>query len=863
MVQQMKLKSARLENIFCYDQLDIELQNGVSVFAGANGSGKSSFLEAVFFVLFGSSTNTITGRSLNEVLRQGEKKGFIEAEFELGDHQYNIHLAIKKTGDRVGADGNHCVLKRDDGEEWTGVKIITAEIESLLHMDSEDFANCLYVRQGEVNRLIDASSKDRQSIIDRLLRLTKIDEYEKRLKDAMTATKRRNTLLQGSLSIIRQELEQLEAMSLASDKAQQERTLAEIARKQQAIEVVIRDEENQLQELESSKSSLEQAVEQLQQIKIQYQSDRDSLTQRGEEEQSLRDEISNLEAEFRDIQTALTLVQQESWWPSSDVEASLKNLVEIDQAEFSQLDEALQSKREELAAIRARRQGQEEIQQSVQRELEQRKSQIEQSRIDFEQQQIALESLQQNDMDAHADLEQHEIELTTTLQQKQSEQQTSKEQLAREETKLQGYCEEQERSEKLLEQGKCPTCHQPVSAETLSQHTGHLDQQIVETQQQCQNLNDQIADLAKEIEKLESQATTLKSVQKQKSQWVEAKQQFEKQQQDTIQLEQQLTDLSSKLSDLVKQEEVLTESGRSSREQRDQLEQKLEKLKAGQQILLHQKQTEERIQSKRQHQRDFLQITESKRKDLNELEAKFNDLREQYGTLNYEELQANIEKHEQQLLVHKQSLNGFQAERDQVQNELGRIETQLKQLAKLKEEQKTLNLKEGQLAALDEEIQQLQQLYSDVKLSQRQKNLSALNFYFNNFFKLMDPGAAYDSVRLSDNFDIEVIRSNDAIMSPSIMSGGERALINLALRAAIHRVISEAGGMLLPLFFDEPTVFLDENHIQQLERLFENLGQTVGQVVVVSHEASLVESADHEYLVSKDGNNIGQIEKVR
>lgn len=861
MVQQLRLKMTKLENIFCYDQLEVDLQSGVSVFAGANGSGKSSFLEAIFFVLFGSSTNTITGRSLNEVLRQGEKKGFIEADFDFGDHQYNLHLAIKKSGERVMADGSHCLLKRNDGQEWSGVKEITKQIEMLLHMDSEDFANCLYVRQGEVNRLIDASSKDRQSIIDRLLRLTKIDDYEKRLKDAMTATRRRSTLLQGSLTTIRQELEQLEAMNLSSEKAQQEKTLAETGRKQKAVEVAIRDEERRLEELESSKETFEKALEQLQQIKTQYQTLKDEVSQRGDEEQMFRDEISQLEAELQENRDALQSIQQESWWTSD--EGELQALIEKDRAELNELDETLQAKREELAGINAEKKSRAETQQSVQKELEQRMSQIEQFETACEQQEKELKSLQQHDIDINADLEQLETNLTKELQQKQSEQQQCKEQLAREDTKLQSYCEEQKRSEQLLEEGKCPTCHQPVTAETLSEHTGHLEQQIKDSKQECQRLSDQISDLTKAIEQLEDQVSVTKSAQKQKSQWLEAKQQFEKHQQDTEQLEQQLKDISTKLSELDEQLNELTESGTALREQRDQFAQKLEKMAVVQQSISQQKQAEERIQARRQRLKDHLQMTESKRQNLNELETKFNELKEQFGTLNYEELQEKIDKHEQQLNVHKQSLGVVQAERDRVQNELGRIENQLTRLSQLKEEQKTLNLKEGQLAALDEEMQQLQQLYSDVKLSQRQKNLSALNYYFNDFFKLMDPGVAYDSVRLSDNFDIEVIRTNDETLSPSIMSGGERALINLALRAAIHRVITEAGGILLPLFFDEPTVFLDENHIQQLERLFENLGQTVGQVVVVSHEASLVESADHEYLVSKDGNNIGHIEKVR
>jgi len=134
---------------------------------------------------------------------------------------------------------------------------------------------------------------------------------------------------------------------------------------------------------------------------------------------------------------------------------------------------------------------------------------------------------------------------------------------------------------------------------------------------------------------------------------------------------------------------------------------------------------------------------------------------------------------------------------------------------------------------------------------------------FNLFFRLMYFGPAYERVELSEDFDIRVIRKDGQVLSPSIMSGGERALINLAMRAAIHQVLSEAGGVALPLFFDEPTVYLDTQHVRQLERLFEDLGQRVGQVVIVSHEASLVEGADHEYRVSKDIDNLGHIEKVR
>jgi len=42
-------------------------------------------------------------------------------------------------------------------------------VTELLRMDAEAFVNCAYVRQGEVNKLINATPRERQDTIDDLL----------------------------------------------------------------------------------------------------------------------------------------------------------------------------------------------------------------------------------------------------------------------------------------------------------------------------------------------------------------------------------------------------------------------------------------------------------------------------------------------------------------------------------------------------------------------------------------------------------------------------------------------------------------------------------------------------------------------
>ncbi|MDD3317713.1 MAG: hypothetical protein PHY07_09645, partial [Methanosarcina sp.] len=52
---------------------------------------------------------------------------------------------------------------------------------------------------------------------------------------------------------------------------------------------------------------------------------------------------------------------------------------------------------------------------------------------------------------------------------------------------------------------------------------------------------------------------------------------------------------------------------------------------------------------------------------------------------------------------------------------------------------------------------------------------------------------------------------------------------------------------------DEPTVFLDRGHINQLLKLIDLMrNKGVGQIIVVSHDESLIDSADHVFQVEKD-----------
>ncbi|ERJ07653.1 DNA double-strand break repair Rad50 ATPase protein [Halorhabdus tiamatea SARL4B] len=174
----MRFERVRVENFKCYADADLRLERGVTVIHGVNGSGKSSLLEACFFALYGARA---LDRTLDELVTIGAEEATVELWFAHGGESYHIKRRVRVRDDR--ATTVECVLDESDGVV-EGARDVRERVASLLRMDHEAFVNCAYVRQGEVNKLINASPGERQDMIDDLLQLGRLEEYRKRASDA-------------------------------------------------------------------------------------------------------------------------------------------------------------------------------------------------------------------------------------------------------------------------------------------------------------------------------------------------------------------------------------------------------------------------------------------------------------------------------------------------------------------------------------------------------------------------------------------------------------------------------------------------------------------------------------------------------
>ena len=103
----MILKTLTLENIRSYQKETIDFPLGRTLFEGDVGSGKSSILSAIEFVLFGLGDQK--GSSL---LRIGSKDGSVKLLFAVNGQNYEVYRTLLRKGRAVRQGEGYILRKR-------------------------------------------------------------------------------------------------------------------------------------------------------------------------------------------------------------------------------------------------------------------------------------------------------------------------------------------------------------------------------------------------------------------------------------------------------------------------------------------------------------------------------------------------------------------------------------------------------------------------------------------------------------------------------------------------------------------------------------------------------------------------------
>ena len=876
----MRFDRLRLSNFKPYGDADVSLTDGVTVIHGLNGSGKSSLLEACFFALYGSKALSGT---LADVISNGADDAAIELWFTHDGVDYHIERELTRSGDRVST--RTCVLEGDDGSgepiSRDGARAVREFVTDLLRMDSEAFVNCAYVRQGEVNKLINATPSQRQDMIDDLLQLGTLETYRERAGEARLAV---SDLLQGargSLETIDEQIEAKEEQNLHAKLNDLETTREEVdddidnyEQQREKANATLEDAESVLAEYEEHQAEIEELEAEIDDLETEIsetETERDDL---GDQRREAIEQRDDLEATLDEqlAETELTAATPEA---IADRRETLTDRYET-------LGEAIADLRVEATGYENQADNLRESASDLETQADDAAERVDTLESEAEEADANAEecAAEREELDAERDelLEQFEaaepdIELGDADAHRdglQTERQELGEELAETRTRLEAAREAVAEAEDLLAEGNCPTCGQPVED---APHVDDLDAK-----------RDRVEELETKIEELEAEQRTL-------AERIETAERL-------VEIETRIGDLDDEHERLTERIETDRETAAEKREQAaterdaaaDKREEAADRREAADAKAADAEATRETIERKTDDRGavsdalDRLDRLDATHTEIEELETRIADLTEQRETLaerNEERREWLADKREQRDDLREQfdddrvatarerkqnaeaylddvdaELDDLRARRDELQNAIGGVTADIEQLEELREERDEIAERVDRLESVHDETQEVETMYGDLRAELRRRNVESLERMLNETFELVYGNDAYARIELDNEYDLTVYQKDGQPLAPEQLSGGERALFNLSLRCAIYRLLAEGidgAAPTPPLILDEPTVFLDSGHVGRLVDLVEEMrGFGVRQILIVSHDEELVGAADELITVEKD-----------
>ncbi|MFC7043718.1 hypothetical protein [Halonotius sp. GCM10025705] len=350
-------------------------------------------------------------------------------------------------------------------------------------------------------------------------------------------------------------------------------------------------------------------------------------------------------------------------------------------------------------------------------------------------------------------------------------------------------------------------------------------------------MEDELGDVEAEIERLESE------LEDQETAVEEAKEELESTQEELTDaqnhvsiLEDELEDVESKIDELGEVKDAVEEACKKH-EKIDDLEGDIE-------------QYDQRIDHTRDMRRTLLD-------DLDDLEEKLDEIDDELADIDIEELESNIDEYEGYRETAVENKEAAEEELENIVQERADKKAALNAVEQQQERVDTLTDQKEWGETVVEDINDIIAGYEDVKAQLREENVELLNAYTNEVFNDLYQNQSYTGVHIEQDYTINLVTSDEAYIKPEVTSGGESTIVNLALRAGVYRLVakrdSSGGDRLPPFILDEPTSFLDDNHVDELHSVIQAISEwNVPQILVVSHNDQLIQNADAALHVEKD-----------
>jgi len=175
------ITSIELGDFLSHSNTKLEFENGVTVFVGDNGAGKSSIIDAITFALFGQHAR----KSNKGLIKRGANQGFAKINFSINDKQFE---AVRKIDSKGALSATFAEVVNGErieiaaGERKQFGESMTHEVEKVIGLDFEKLKIASIVQQGELNAIINAKPKEFKELLNAIIGIDKLDVASESMK---------------------------------------------------------------------------------------------------------------------------------------------------------------------------------------------------------------------------------------------------------------------------------------------------------------------------------------------------------------------------------------------------------------------------------------------------------------------------------------------------------------------------------------------------------------------------------------------------------------------------------------------------------------------------------------------------------
>ena len=173
---------------------------GLYLITGETGAGKTTLFDAITYALYGEPSGDQRKVSmLRSKYAKAETPTFAELVFECKGKQYTLRRSPAyerpaKRGNRMVEEKASAELILPDGAIITKEKAVTAAVCDIIGIDRRQFTSIAMIAQGDFQKLLLASTEEREKIFRQIFHTHCYEKLQKKLSDEAKALNKERTL---------------------------------------------------------------------------------------------------------------------------------------------------------------------------------------------------------------------------------------------------------------------------------------------------------------------------------------------------------------------------------------------------------------------------------------------------------------------------------------------------------------------------------------------------------------------------------------------------------------------------------------------------------------------------------------------